>query len=87
MRSETESSDWTGDISTWSPHIAQALPIAQWQMESEPRMQTVHRKVPAQTPPVPPAPKKQPPQRGARRSWKRGSWASRSIPRKEADDE
>lgn len=70
MRSETESSDWTGDISTWSPHIAQALPIAQWQMESESRMQTVHRKVPAQTPPVPPAPKK-PQQRGARRrSWR-----------------
>jgi len=85
MSSET---DYTASLDEWSPLLARHLPLAEYLAKTEERMQTVKRKVCAKESPVPPAPKKQqPPQRGARRSWKRGSWASRSIPRKEADDE
>lgn len=84
MSSET---DYTASLDEWSPLLARHLPLAEYLAKTEERMQTVKRKVCAKESPVPPAPKKQPPQRGTRRSWKRGSWASRSIPRKEADDE
>ena len=87
MRSETESSDYRESLDEWSPLLAQHLALGKHLAKTEPYRETIVRKVPAQTPPAPPAPKKQPPQRGTRRSWKRGSWASRSIPRKEADDE
>ena len=86
MSSSTDS-DWTASLDEWSPLLARHLPLAEYLAKTEERMQTVKRKVCAKESPVPPAPKKQPPQRGTRRSWKRGSWASRSIPRKEADDE
>ena len=84
MSSET---DYTASLDEWSPLLARHLPLAEYLAKTQERMQTVKRKACAKESPVPPAPKKQPPQRGTRRSWKRGSWASRSIPRKEADDE
>jgi ribosomal protein S30 len=69
MSSET---DYTASLDEWSPLLARHLPLAEYLAKTEPYRETIVRKVPAQTPPVPPAPKKQqPPQRGARRrSWR-----------------
>lgn len=73
MSSET---DYTASLDEWSPLLARHLPLAEYLAKTEPRHETVVRKVCAQ-PPAPPEPKKK--QRlPARRSWKRG-WVDRSV--------